>query len=276
MESSTAPKRGVDAATIAEAFRLTSSPTRRTRSPSGPRATRSPGPGPSCASASTPRRRPARAGAAQGRHHRADARQPARVPPRRPRGDDGRGDAVLDLHDLRAQPDRVRGLGRRRADHRHRAAVPGQRAGGAQVAARRRARHRRRRRGACGHARAGRRSGRRRLRRRGLDRGAEPRGRADADLHVGHDRAAQGRRARPPQPARGRQRHRGDRPVPRGRARHLLAAERPHRRARRAPLPADRLRLRGHVLSRTRARSSRSCPRSGRTGSSRSRGSGRS
>ena len=35
------------------------------------------------------------------RHRRADARQPARVPPRRPGGDDARRDAVLDLPDAR-------------------------------------------------------------------------------------------------------------------------------------------------------------------------------
>ena len=46
---------------------------------------------------------------------------------------------------------------------------------------------------------------------------------------------------------RGR-RDRGDRRVPRGRARDLVAAQRAHRRARRAPLPADRLRLPGHDL----------------------------
>ena len=52
------------------------------------------------------------------RHRRADARQPAGVPHRRPGGDDARRDAVLDLPDLLARADRLRG--RRRAARRSR------------------------------------------------------------------------------------------------------------------------------------------------------------
>ena len=46
-------------------------------------------------------------------------------------------------------------------------------------------------------------------------RAVEPERRADADLHVGHDRPAEGRRARAPQPAGRGRRDRGDHPVPR-------------------------------------------------------------
>ena len=73
-----------------------------------------------------------------------------------------------------------------------------------------RARDRRRRRGARGHARAVRRRGLEpRLRRRGRGRADPADRRADADLHLGHDRAAEGRAADPPQPARGRRGPRG-------------------------------------------------------------------
>ena len=72
--------------------------------------------------------------------------------------------------------------------------------------------------------------------------------RAHADLHLGHDRPAEGRAADPPQPAGGgRGPRRADR-VPAGRARDLLAAERARRRAQRPPLPADRLRPADHLL----------------------------
>ena len=64
-----------------------------------------------------------------------------------------------------------------------------------------------------------------------------------ADLHLGHHRAAEGRAAHPPQhDGRGALHVDEHDRVPRRRARDLLAAEGPHRRARRAPLPADRLR----------------------------------
>ena len=64
--------------------------------------------------------------------------------------------------------------------------------------------------------------------------------------------------------------------LPDGGARRLVAAGRAHRRAQRAPLPADRLRLQVTTLRRTRARSSRTCPRCARRGSSPCRASGRS
>ena len=88
----------------------------------------------------------------------------------------------------------------------------------------------------------------------------EPDDIADADLHVGHDRAAEGRAAHAPQHhGRGRSASRSDR-VPRGRARDLVAARGAHRRAHGPPLhPAD---LRGarSPAARTRARSSPTCP----------------
>ena len=89
MESSTAAKRAVDAATIAEAFRITAGRSAgRGRGPhQGRRVV-------AWTWGELRERVDALAGglhalgAAQGRHDRADARQPARVPPRRPRGDD--------------------------------------------------------------------------------------------------------------------------------------------------------------------------------------------
>ena len=148
------------------------------------------------------------------RHRRADALQPARVPPRRPRGDEPRRGAVLDLPDLGARADRLRRAGRGREGRDRRGGVPrrscptlehivvleGARGEGTlawsdvegsnpgfDVETR-------------------------------LARG-RARGPADADLHVGHHRAAEGRPARAPQPARGRREHRADDPVPRRRAR---------------------------------------------------------
>ncbi len=87
-----------------------------------------------------------------------------------------------------------------------------------------------------------------RLRRRGRLARGRARRPADADLHVRHDRAAQGRPARAPQPARRRAEHRAHRPVPGRREGDLVAARRAHRRARRAPLHPDRLRDDGHDL----------------------------
>ena len=59
---------------------------------------------------------------------------------------------------------------------------------------------------------------------------------------IGHDRAAEGRPDRAPQPDGGRRRRRAARRLPGRLARDQLAAERPRRRAHRAPLPPDRLR----------------------------------
>src|SRR5436190_182748 len=59
---------------------------------------------------------------------------------------------------------------------------------------------------------------------------------------------AEGRAAHAPQPHDRGQVGRGDHPLPRGLARDLVAPGGAHRRALRAPLPADRLRLRGHRL----------------------------
>ena len=99
------------------------------------------------------------------------------------------------------------------------------------------------------HRRLGRGRGRRPgLRSRAALARGRPGGRPDADLHVGHDRAAQGRAARAPQPdGRGQGRRRRDQ-VPRRLEGDLVAAGGAHRRAQRAPLPADRVRDDDHVL----------------------------
>ena len=98
------------------------------------------------------------------------------------------------------------------------------------------------------------------LRRRAALARRRARGPAHADLHVGHHRAAEGRPARPPQPDGGGAVHRGADRVPGRLARHLVAAERPHRRADGAPLPADRLRDDGHVLPEPARGRSATCP----------------
>ena len=95
-------------------------------------------------------------------------------------------------------------------------AVPAGRARGARGPARPRARDRRR--PATARPRAPSRSPTSRPPATGFDAEAavaadDARGRADADLHLGHDRAAEGRRARAPQPDHGRLGHRGDRRV---------------------------------------------------------------
>ena len=64
--------------------------------------------------------------------------------------------------------------------------------------------------------------------------------------------------------------------LPGRRARHLVAAERAHRRADGAPLPADRLRDDDHVLPEPARGGRATCRRSSRPGSSPCRGSGRS
>ncbi len=63
---------------------------------------------------------------------------------------------------------------------------------------------------------------------------------------------------------------------PRGRPRDLVAAGRPRGRAQRAPLSADRLWPADHLLRRSRAKSSPTCRKSARAGSSPCRASGRS
>ena len=85
----------------------------------------------------------------------------------------------------------------------------------------------------------------------------QPRHAGHRDLHVGHDRSAQGRDARPPQRRCGRPRRclrlLGERAgrVPR----RLLPADGPHRRADVHPLPRVPRRLRGHHLPEPRRRS---------------------
>ena len=106
-------------------------------------------------------------------------------------------------------------------------------------------------------------------RRRGDDRAARrPR---DRHLHVGHDRAAQGRDARPLErvldgrepPARVR-RSRSDRLAAR-----VVPADGAHRRADGVALPGHRLRLRGDDVSRGGRRSRSTSPRSARSSCSR-------
>ena len=63
--------------------------------------------------ASTRRRGPGQLGVQRGQTRRDHARQPSRVPRRRPGGGDTRRDAVLDLHDLSRRGDRVSGHRRR-------------------------------------------------------------------------------------------------------------------------------------------------------------------
>ena len=109
----------------------------------------------------------------------------------------------------------------------------------------------------------------------GLARG-RARGHRDADLHLGHDRAAQGRRAHPRatcSPPIGRSRRCSS--FRRGATRHLVAADGPHRRAQRA-----------HYSRSSTRRTVTCCPNPREivaflpqvrpTGSSRCRGSGRS
>ena len=99
---------------------------------------------------------------------------------------------------------------------------------------------------------------------------------ADADLHVGHDRAAQGRADHAREHLRDRSLLRRADRVPRRRPDRLLPADGARRRAQRQPLPADALRLHDHLLS-GRARGHRVPARgASRPGSSPSRGSGRS
>ena len=110
-------------------------------------------------------------------------------------------------------------------------------------------------------------------------RAVDARGRADADLHVRHHRAAEGRPARAPQPACTARRaceqliH-----VPRRRRASSPWLPSAHIAERaRAPLPADRLRpQRSRRCPNPTRAAGATCPRSGRTGSSRCRGSGRS
>ena len=148
----------------------------------------------------------------------------------------------------------------RKVDH-HRAGVPAGRAGGAQAAARPRARDRHRppRGRARGHDRA--------RRRRGLEpRTSTPRPRSRAikpdDVLTliytsGTTGPPKGVAARAPQPAdRGRRASRRSSSSRRGARVDLVAARRAHRRARRAPLPADRLRPRRSRPATTRARCS--------------------
>ena len=74
---------------------------------------------------------------------------------------------------------------------------------------------------------------------------------ADPDLHLGHDRAPEGRAAHPPQPDGADHQRRGHHRDPRARRQdHLLAARRPHRRARRPLLPAGDQRALGAHLPR--------------------------
>ena len=132
-------------------------------------------------------RRAARRARRRPRRHRRDhAHQPARVLRRRPRGDAPRRDPVLDLQHVVAGADRLPVRQRRQPRRRDRGGVPagdrGRRASTATIVMvdERRSGHERRRRSTPGARRA--------------------RRRAHAHLHVGDDRAAEGRAAHAPQP----------------------------------------------------------------------------
>ena len=186
----------------------------------------------------------------EGRHRRDAAQQPARVRRLRPRCRLSRRGAVLDLPDRLARADRLPG-GRcrcHRCDHRELAARPPRRGEGG--GRRHRARHRRgRRRGGPDARRVD--GGEPRLRPRPDLVGDRARRPADPDLHLGDDGAAEGRSAVAPQPSLARLRRRGDDPAARERRQgDLVAAGRPHRRARRQLLPAGRLRALDHGLPR--------------------------
>ena len=211
------------------------------------------------------------------RHDRADVPQPARVPPRRPRGDDRRGDAVLALRHRLGGADRVRRRRRRREDRDHRRAVhravPQGQARSSPTSS-------------TSSSSATAPDGTLKLEdvendpdpdfdADGVRDAGRARRPADADLHVGHDRPAEGRRAHARQPdlvGRGLQAaHR----VPAAGPRHLVAAQRARRRAHRAPLHPDRARADDHDLPGPAQDRRGPAARCGRAGSSRCRASGR-
>ena len=184
-----------------------------------------------------PRRRPRR-------HGRLHARQPARLPAHRHGRDAPRRHLLLDLQHLLAGADRVRRRRRREPGDRHRAGLPRESAGGEGAGRDARARRRHRRRSSRGHdlGRGAGGDGRPRVRLRGRLARGRARGRPLPDLHLRHDRPAEGRAAHPRQHAR---RLAGLRRRARSRARrpqHLLPAQRPHRRPLGHPLRADDVR----------------------------------
>ncbi len=152
-----------------------------------------------------PGRRPARARRAPRGHGRLHAHQPPRVPSARHRGDAPRRGAVLDLQHLVGRADRLSAAGCRLRGGDRRAGL--RRADGRG----RRARRARSRTRSCSTRTARGRSAWPSSRRRGARtrtstsrrrwRAVGARRRAHADLHLGHDRAAQGRAAHPRQRA---------------------------------------------------------------------------
>ena len=185
------------------------------------------------------RRRPQEPRHRQGRHRRDHAQQPLGVHPDRPRRGVPRRRPVLDLSDLLARADPVRLRGRRGDGDDHRVRLPRRLQQGQGGPPRARARHRDRRRGGHPHARRPR-SHRSRLQRPRVRRGHRPRRPPDADLHVRHHRAAQGRPAHAAQPDDARRRPRRHDRVPGPRIQgHLVAPRGAHRRTRRELLPAD-------------------------------------
>ena len=190
------------------------------------------------------RRRPPPPRAAPRRHARADAHQPPGVPPRRRGRHAPRRDPVLDVQHLLARAGRLPAARLGREGRRRRGAVPRPR--------RRRDRDRRR---APRRARAGRRL---RLRRRLA--GGRARRPADADLHLGHDRRPQGRRAHAQEHAVHDARLRRGAAVRARRPRHLLPADGAHRGAQLLALLPDAVRLHGHLLP-ERARGHELLPR---------------
>ena len=115
-----------------------------------------------------------------------------------------------------------------------------------------------------------------RLRRRRGRGGGVPGRPRDADLHVGHDRRAEGRRAHAPQRRGAVRRARRGARARAAAARDLVAADGAHRRAAVHPLHPDAPRVDGDVPRRPARDRRRCCPRCGRSSSSRRRGCGRS
>ena len=191
-----------------------------------------------------PRGRARRPRRGAGRHGGAHAHESPRVPPRGRRGDAPRRGRVLGLQHLVAGADRVPAGRRGQPRARHRGRVP--RSGPGRAAALPRPRARRGRRGARRAVRA-RKLGLR-LRRRLASRLA--RGPGHAHLHLGNDRAAQGRAAHARQRDGAVAGHPRGHAAPRRRARGLLPARRPRRRPRHHALRRAGLRHPAHGLPR--------------------------
>lgn len=212
------------------------------------------------------------------RQRRADVGQPAGVLRRRHRRPVPRRRPVLGVQHLLRRAGRLPVLRCGQPGRRHRAAVPPGRPGGAGARRLRRA-HRGDRRGRRRRDPDPRRSGRGRTRGFRPRRGERP-GRAgrrgDADLHLGHHRAAQGRRADPRQPG-GAVEHAGAHLADQaGRPGRVLPARRAHRRPARSASTWPTTSATPSPAVRTRPGWPRPSPSAGRRSSSRCPGCGRS